>query len=210
MQQDRLPWLVSMTKRGMLSSRGELTSSTSAPCSARVRPLVGPASRRLRSSTRTPSSGRRVPPGRLGGALPDLLDADPAQRGDGGRLWVRRPLAGGTGHGAARSRLRQGVLERLPVPEGDPLGHEVGRALHAAAEDVTGQGGQVRERAVQVHPSAVTAAVQPHERAVQAARSDRHLVPIQLLEQEPDEGRARVAPVDGDRLRLSGTLLPQQ
>jgi len=50
----------------------ELTTSTSAPNDARVRPHTGPAITRVRSSTRSPESARGPFPAGSGGASPIL------------------------------------------------------------------------------------------------------------------------------------------
>lgn len=54
----RLPMLPSSWKKGTSLRCGQLILSTSAPYSARIRPMVGAAMMRLTSSTLIPASGR--------------------------------------------------------------------------------------------------------------------------------------------------------
>ncbi len=67
--------------------------STSAPCSASARAQVGPASTRVRSSTRTPESGRVAARQRFRRCVADALDLEQRLRGDGLRLRMLRPFA---------------------------------------------------------------------------------------------------------------------
>jgi hypothetical protein len=70
-KQERLPRPVSISISPESGRCGPDTFSTSAPCSASVRAQVGPASTRVRSSTRMPESGRSPPEGSFsGGASP--------------------------------------------------------------------------------------------------------------------------------------------
>src|SRR5919199_1534545 len=95
--------------------------STSAPCSASVRAHVGPASTRVRSSTRTPASGRS-PRGSGSGALSpmrmisisgnDAMAAAGATGGDDRFLEVERiPLRDG-------ATDRVAILGHTEHPEG--------------------------------------------------------------------------------------------
>ena len=70
---DSLPRPVSMVSHGMAGRFGLVTSITSAPCAASVRPATGPAITRDRSSTRRPASGRSPAGHGRGSASPILL-----------------------------------------------------------------------------------------------------------------------------------------
>ena len=67
---ESLPMPVSSSTRPESGRCAALIFSTSAPCSARLRAQVGPASTRVRSSTRTPASGRAAGGSGSGGASP--------------------------------------------------------------------------------------------------------------------------------------------
>ena len=65
---ESLPKPVSMTRPSRFGRCGALTTSTSAPYAASVRPHTGPAITRVQSSTRTPDSARGPAPAGSGGA----------------------------------------------------------------------------------------------------------------------------------------------
>ena len=69
----RLPAPVSRSKSSMVGRRSARMVSTSAPYEAKRREQAGPASTRVRSSTRTPASGERLSGRRSGGASPIFL-----------------------------------------------------------------------------------------------------------------------------------------
>ena len=161
-----MPWLVSMTNGNTLSRFGEFTRSTSAPCSASVRPFVGPgedSSEVEHTHTVERASGAAH---RLGRGLPDLLDLDARERTDGSTLRVLGPFVARAHHRAAGPRLCERVLERLCLPLRDTGGDGCGVSALGDAEHAPSRIGEPRERSVQVHPASVAALVQRDQRIV--------------------------------------------
>ena len=187
---------------------GELTRSTSAPCSARVRPFVGPARMRVRSSTRTESSGPAIPPTGSGSDSPILSISTRGERPDSSTLRVSGPLLARAHHRPARLRLRERVLERLRVPLHDRSRDCRGVGALTDAEHPSGRIGEARERAVQMHRPFVAAFVERDQRVV--GDPLRRLRVEQPLEDEAQQRRARPPRVDRDRLLRTGLVAPDE
>ena len=203
-----MPWLVSMTNGSTLSRFGEFTRSTSAPCSARVRPFVGPARIRVRSSTRTPSSGRAVPPTGSGADSPIFSISTRASAPTARPCACSAHSSARAHHRATSPRLCERVLERLRIPRCDTGGDCCGIGALGDAEHAPSRIGEPRERAVEVHPAPVAALVQRDQRIVR--HSLRRLRVEHPLEHEAQQRRARPSGVDRDRLLDACLVAPDQ
>ncbi len=131
--------------------------------------------------------GRWVPPGLLGFAVADLLDADPAQRGDRRRLRVCRPLVDGAGHGAAGVRRSQRLFEGESVPGRHALGHHFRRTVDRAVEYVADALRHVRELALEMDKTAVPTAVELDQRPIQGEGCHGRRAVLELLEGKTDQ-----------------------
>ena len=120
---------------------GAVTRITSAPCAASVRPHTGPAMTRVRSSTRTPDSGRSAAASGAGGASPMRVISSSGSARDRLALRVRGPLGRRAHHGGDQPGLGGGRLERLGVPFEQRRLHRLALVGAAAAASGCRRGG---------------------------------------------------------------------
>ena len=159
MKVESLPRPVSITSGPICGRCAAVTSITSAPCAASVRPHTGPAMTRVRSSTRTPLSGRSPGGSGCGGASP-MRSIENA-----GRPATARPC--GCASHSANERVavttspasRRRGLERFRLPAVERLLHR--GAVVLAAEQLEHAVAVMRKIRVQAHPAPVAAAIEP-------------------------------------------------
>ena len=129
-----------------------VTSSTSAPCAASVRPHTGPAMMRVRSNTLTPASGRAAAARGFGRRAADAVDGKERQVGDGASLRMFIPLGKRPAGGNDEAGLRRRGFEILGFPSAE-------RALYRGAVVVAAKQPEhvavVRQPGVKPHPAAV-------------------------------------------------------
>ena len=182
------------------------TLSTSAPCSASVRAQVGPASTRVRSSTRMPESGLS-PGGSFSGG------ASPMRSIDKSGCVATAAACGWRRHSSAeRTSAAQPPAAWMASSSASPSRVATAAATAArsapAAQPSTAQrrGAMVREIAVQEHPAAIGARIEPAHRIERLLGRRARDAQIAGAAQR----RRGVAQIDGDRLaRTAATLTPQ-
>ena len=174
-----------MTNGATNGSLGEPIRSTSAPCAASVRPQVGPASTRVRSSARIPASGRAPGGSGSGGLSPTRITSTTGQLGERAALRVRRPLVRAARARAAQPAFGERVLERLRVPARDRR-REL-RPLRAAAEQRQRLRLRAGEALMEQEPLAVASRIEVGELRARIERPHRG----RLLEPLVDEAEQR-------------------
>src|SRR5205823_4102578 len=124
---ERLPRPVSMSATSMVGRLGEMTRSTSAPCAAKVRPQMGPASTRVISRTRMFSNGRL--PG-----CSDNFGASPIRSGD--LVPKLRRLAAVDAQIALAAKLDGGVagIDRYVLRDAGPVAVQLGGGQRRRAD----------------------------------------------------------------------------
>ncbi len=168
MKVESLPRPLSITSGIICGRCAAVTSSTSAPCAASVRPHTGPAITRVRSSTRTPDSGRSPGGSGCGGASPifSIVNAGSAATA---RPWrMRVPFGERARHRDDQPGLGRGRLERLALPAVERALHRFARIV--AAEQLQHAVAVMRKIGVQPHPAPVAAAVEPGDLVPQLLR----------------------------------------
>ena len=133
-------------------------SSTSAPCAASVRPQTGPAMTRVRSSTRTPASGRwRRAAGASAARRRSARSAAPAAPPPPGPA-DGRPIRRSSAWRRRIARPRPRHPRRRSASQPSQRGcHRLARAV--ATEQLQHAGAVVREIGVQPDPAAIAAAI---------------------------------------------------
>ena len=180
---------------------------TSAPCSASVRAAVGPASTRVRSSTRTPLRGRSPAGNACGGALSRRVIVISGAFAKDATLLRRLPLGIRTNDAGTGARVEYGVFQRNGVPAFAGDGQRFRRVLRL--EQRRDAFAVVNELAVQVEPAPVARLVDVmvadharYHRRTAGRRLERHVAVA------VHRRGARVH-VDLDALLTSAALLPQ-
>ena len=162
---ESLPRPVSRSTRPESGRCAAVTLSTSAPCSASVRAQVGPASTRVRSSTRTPASGRDDAGcdsgSGSGGASPMRTISRQRMRGDRRSLRMQRPFLAGPHQPGASARRVDCVFERKALPRCARLHRRL--AIRRRAEHLERGFAVVGEIAVDAHPPAIAHRVEAGE-----------------------------------------------
>ena len=148
-----LPTPVSKSVVPMSARSSRVTRRTSAPCSASVRAHVGPASTRVRSSTRTIGERPIALRQRLRRRIADLDDFEQRQFRDGVHLRQLQPLLFAAHEACATACFDDRVLEFEPVPLRDRF-FDI-RLHRRRARYLEVDVAQVEKIAVQVHPAAV-------------------------------------------------------
>ena len=194
----RLPCPVSITKAGTTGTFGPRTCNTSAPNAASVRPAVGPARTRVRSSTRKPVERASTATATTAAAqCRARLHDRCGQRVHEPALRVRPPLLLAADDRGAASAIGDRVfeLDRLPPAVGrrrsPPRRHR--QECRAASEPID----QRWEAAVQMDPATVGAAVSTDPRV--GGVGPRHRFAVDAHHGEPDRRRCcfRHAHTDG-------------
>ena len=170
-----------------------------------MRPQVGPASTRVRSSTRTPSSGRAPSPKGSGSLVADLDHLDDRPAGERATLRVAGPLGGVAHARSAQAALGDRVLERLRVPASDALGD----LLHivAAAEQRERAGLGVGKAAVEQEVLAVARRVDAGDGPRGIEGGDRRGIG-RALEREAEQRRRGPGHIDAHALAPSAAQHP--
>ena len=180
-----------------------VTSSTSAPCAASVRPQTGPAMMRVRSSTFTPDSGRSRRGEFSRWRIADLLDAEQRQLRHRLALRMAIPLRERAARGDDETGFGGRGLERLGR-------HAVERALHRGlvvrhAKELEEPAAMMRQIGVQPREAAVAAAIKPGEVVVIFVGPFAVDAQITLAA----EFDCRMAHIDADVLAAAGAQPPQ-
>ena len=190
-----MPRPVSMSAVSMVGRFGEISRRLSEPCAASARPQIGPASTRVISITRMPSSGR-VPARHSGfGASPIALDGNERQRRHRPAVRVRVPLREGAGLGDHQPGGCRGVLELLRGPALQRVADRL--AVVGAVQKLQHAVAMVREVGVKPDPAAVAAAIGAGD-LVPLLRRLGAVDPAIALAAKFQRG---VAAIDGDALR---------
>ena len=197
-----------MTKGSIDGSLGLRTCSTSAPCSARVRAQVGPASTRVRSRTRTPESGRapcspaRGPGSRLGRRVAEAKNLDHRHLRERDALRMRAPLVGAAELRTAYAAVGERIFECLRIPRRDRIRDRAGVIVAFQKRE---RAFARTESAVQMNPSSVARPIE-RGRGLSAPIKRRALI-SQVCKRH--ERRGCGAHVHLDTLRTAAARAPQ-
>ncbi len=198
-----MPSPKSITCDGRFGRCGAETCSTSAPCEASIRPPSGPAITRVRSSTRTPASGRSPAPKGSGADSP-MRTISSSGSSATARAWGcashssrgRTMPAGSPAAFSASSRS-------CAFQRGDRRGHGLARLLAAHEAHVARV--VVRQVRVDLDPPAVGGGIEAEERAAAVGRGPAVHAQVALAA----EGRDGRPHVHRDRLRAPGAQAPE-